>query len=91
MGSQQTSYHSIEEIVGDLLKLRIPVPEAGAEPLVRLNDLAVVEGADNQSRLAQVIDIKAGLVTMQVLDGTKGLATDASVSFLGHPMQVTFR
>lgn len=90
MGSQQTSYHSIEEIVGDLLKLRIPVPEAGAEPLVRLNDLAVVEGADNQPRLAQVIDIKAGLVTMQVLDGTKGLATDASVSFLGHPMQVTF-
>lgn len=90
MGSQQTSYHSIEEIVGDLLKLRIPVPEAGAEPLVRLNDLAVVEGGDNQSRLAQVIDIKAGLVTMQVLDGTKGLATDASVSFLGHPMQVTF-
>lgn len=90
MGSQQTSYHSIEEIVGDLLKLRIPVPEAGAEPLVRLNDLAVIEDMEANTRLAQVIDIKAGLVTMQVLDGTKGLATNASVTFLGHPMQVTF-
>ncbi|MFC3681290.1 V-type ATP synthase subunit B [Bacterioplanoides pacificum] len=89
MGSQQTSYHSVEEIVGDLLRLRIPLPAAGEPPLVRLDDLAVVS-SDDDSRLAQVIDIKAGLVTMQVLDGTKGLATDASVTFLGHPMQVTF-
>jgi len=89
MGSQQISYQSIQEIVGDLLKLRIPLPEVGQPPLVRLNDLALVTGAQD-SRLAQVIDIRAGLVTMQVLDGTKGLATDASVAFLGHPMQVTF-
>lgn len=93
MGSQQTSYQSIEEIVGDLLKLRIPVPAVGEPPLVRLNDLALVsgqQGAQQDSRLAQVIDIKGNRVTMQVLDGTKGLATDASVTFLGHPMQVTF-
>jgi V/A-type H+-transporting ATPase subunit B len=89
MGSQQISYQSIQEIVGDLLKLRIPLPEVGQPPLVRLNDLALVTDAQD-SRLAQVIDIRAGLVTMQVLDGTKGLATDASVAFLGHPMQVTF-
>ena len=89
MGSQQISYQSIQEIVGDLLKLRIPLPEVGQPPLVRLNDLAMVTDAQD-SRLAQVIDIRAGLVTMQVLDGTKGLATDASVAFLGHPMQVTF-
>lgn len=89
MGSQQTSYQSIEEIVGDLLKLRIPLPAVGEPPLVRLNDLALVSGQQD-SRLAQVIDIKGNRVTMQVLDGTKGLATDASVTFLGHPMQVTF-
>ena len=89
MGSQQISYQSIQEIVGDLLKLRIPLPDVGQPPLVRLNDLALVSDAQD-SRLAQVIDIRAGLVTMQVLDGTKGLATDASVAFLGHPMQVTF-
>lgn len=95
-----TSYQSISEIVGDLVRLRIPTPLEGAPPLVRLNDLAVLD-VDNSSaqssasRLAQVIDIRKDLhgqctVSMQVFDGTKGLSTDANVRFLGHSMRATF-
>lgn len=89
MGSANTSYHSIREIVGDLVRVRVPVPEPGTEPVVRLNDLAVLAAAGIESRLAQVIDIRADIVSMQVFDTTKGLPTDASVTFLGHPMTVT--
>ncbi|ASP37300.1 V-type ATP synthase subunit B [Bacterioplanes sanyensis] len=89
MGSANTAYHSITELVGDLVRLTVPVPEPSQPPLVRLNDLAVVRQGELM-RLAQVIDIRDQQVSMQVFDGTKGLATDAEVSFLGHPMQVTF-
>ncbi|GGY37204.1 V-type ATP synthase beta chain [Bacterioplanes sanyensis] len=89
MGSANTAYHSITELVGDLVRLTVPVPPEGQPPLVRLNDLAVVRQGDIV-RLAQVIDVRDQQVSMQVFDGTKGLATDAEVAFLGHPMQVTF-
>ena len=100
MSSMHTSYQSISEIVGDLVRLHIPNPTEDSEPFVRLNDLALLEMGDTASqtsstRLAQVIDIRKDLhnqctVSMQVFDGTKGLATDAKVRFLGHPMQATF-
>ncbi|BFM08729.1 V-type ATP synthase subunit B [Halioxenophilus aromaticivorans] len=81
-----TSYHSITHIVGDLV--RVAMPEPGAAPAVRLADLALID-QDNGSRLAQVTEINGPQVTLQVFDGTKGLATDASVRFLNQPMMVT--
>lgn len=94
MSSKNTSYQSITEIVGDLVRARIPTAEPGI-PLVRLNDLAVLRTQAGKSFLAQVIDIRTDLhkqctVSMQVFDGTKGLSTDAHIHFLGHPMQATF-
>ncbi|MDO6681600.1 V-type ATP synthase subunit B [Oceanobacter sp. 5_MG-2023] len=91
MGSDSTSYRSIVAIVGDLVRLRVATPESGKSTRVRLDDLAVLVSGDGTTRrLAQVIDIRDEQVSMQVFDGTKGLATDVSVQFLGHPMQVTY-
>ncbi|WP_317928661.1 V-type ATP synthase subunit B [Halioxenophilus sp. WMMB6] len=89
MASLQTSYHSITEIVGDLVRLTVPIPGAGQKPVVRLNDLAILSGENMESRLAQVIDIRGSAVGLQVFDSTKGLATNAKVTFLDRPMQVT--
>ena len=88
--SATKSYRSVLAIVGDLVRVRVPVPEAGEAPEVRLNDLAMLKEPDSDvSRLAQVIDVRREVVSMQVFDSTKGLSTDAAVTFLGHPMQVT--
>ena len=94
MSAIHTSYQSITEIVGDLVRIHIPAAQTG-QPLVRLNDLAVLQSSSGKSYLAQVIDIRTDLnnactASMQVFDGTKGLSTDAQVRFLGHPMQATF-
>ena len=40
--------------------------------------------------LAQVIKLAGDEVTLQVFAGARGVATDAQVRFLGHPMQVPF-
>lgn len=85
------SYRSVIAIVGDLVRVRVPVPAAGDTPQVRLGDLAVLTEPDGSgSRLAQVMDIRDERVSLQVLDSTKGLSTAASVTFLGHPMQVSY-
>lgn len=84
-----SSFSSIVEIVGDIVRVRIPVPEKGENPIVRLHDLAVLTSDNASSRLAQVLDIRDDIVSLQVFESTKGLATNARVSFLNHPMQVT--
>ena len=83
-------YSRILEIVGDILKVQVPEPEPGAPPLVRFNDLAMVEERDGRRSLAQVINARRDVVALQVFNGTKGLSTTASVRFLGHPMRVTY-
>ena len=83
-------YSRILEIVGDILKVQVPEPAPGQPPLVRLNDLAVVEDAGGQSSLAQVINANRDTVSLQIFQGTKGVSTRATVHFLGHPMQVTY-
>jgi len=83
-------YSRVLEIVGDILKVQVPEPGPGEPPLVRLSDLALVEDAGGQSSLAQVINASRDIVALQVFQGTKGLSTQATVRFLGHPMQVTF-
>ena len=89
MASVHSSYHSITEIIGDLVKVTVPVPGIGKAPSVRLNDLAVLTAPGIDSRLAQVTEIRGASVGLQVFDSTKGLPTNASVTFLNRPMQVT--
>lgn len=69
-------------IVGDILKVRATD--------VGFGDLAVVDGGDGQKSLAQVIRLDEDEVSLQVFAGSKGLSTDASVHFLGHPMRVPY-
>ncbi|EPJ47732.1 MAG: h+transporting two-sector ATPase alpha/beta subunit central region [Osedax symbiont Rs1] len=82
-------YSRVLEIVGDTLKIQVPLVE-GAETVVRFGDLAVVQSTDEKKSLAQVINIDREVITLQVFSGTKGISTAATASFLGHSMQVTF-
>jgi V/A-type H+-transporting ATPase subunit B len=56
---------------------------------VGLGELAVIR-SPGKSILGQVIRIAGGTVTLQVFGGTKGLSSNDSVRFLGHPMQVKY-
>jgi len=82
------SYSQILEIVGDIARVRVPPGGTGAQ--VRLGDLALVANEGDPDSLAQVIELERDVVTLQVLAGTRGLSTDASVRFLGHPMRVRY-
>lgn len=53
------------------------------------DELAVIT-TPTKTSLAQVIRMNAGQVSLQVFAGTQGIATNARVQFLGHPMQVPF-
>ncbi|HBE72404.1 MAG TPA: V-type ATP synthase subunit B [Planctomycetaceae bacterium] len=77
-----TFFTRVLSINGDVLQVRA----AG----VGLNDLALVEAADGELSLAQVVEIRRDKVSLQVFSGGKGLSTDARVRFLGHGSQVTF-
>lgn len=69
-------------IVGDLLKIRAQD--------VGLGDMALVEMPDGAQSLAQAIELNGDQVSLQVFAGGKGLSTQATVRFLGHPTQVTY-
>jgi len=69
-------------IVGDLLKIRAQD--------VGLGDMALVEMPDGAQSLAQAIELNGDQVSLQVFGGGKGLSTQATVRFLGHPTQVTY-
>ena len=74
-------YHQIDNISGSVVTLR-------AEG-VRNKELAEIDSRVGTS-LAQVIKLAGDEVTLQVFAGARGVATDAQVRFLGHPMQVPF-
>ncbi len=78
-------YSKILEIAGEVVKVRVP-----EDSPARFGDIAIVEGADGWSSLAQVINLDRNSASLQVYSGTKGLGTDASVRFLGHPMQALY-
>ena len=82
-------YSRVIELVGDILRVHVPPGGLGQEPAARLGDLAVIEDGNARS-FAQVISINRDLVSLQVLSGTKGISTTASVTFLGRPMQVSY-
>lgn len=74
-------YHRIDNIAGNVLNLRA---EGAA-----YHELAEVTSRSGTS-LAQVIKLDGDHVALQVFAGTRGIATDAAVRFLGHPMEVPF-
>ncbi len=85
-------YREVLEIVGDILRVRVPVEGAGSLA-PRLHDLGLVEAEETgvqqtaHRALGQVIQLDRDVVTLQVLGGTAGLSTGSSVRFLGHPMR----
>jgi V/A-type H+-transporting ATPase subunit B len=74
-------YTRATAIVGDILRIRATD--------VGLGDMALVETAEGDSSLAQVIQLQDDEVSLQVFGGGKGLSTRATVRFLGHATQVT--
>ena len=74
-------YHRIDNIAGSVLNLRAE----GAS----YRELAEVTSRSGTS-LAQVIKLDGDKVALQVFAGTRGIATDAAVRFLGRPMEVPF-
>ena len=75
------TYQQIEQIAGNVIVVK-------AEG-VGYRELAEVTSAQGTS-LAQVIRLEGERVSLQVFSGSRGIATDAQVRFLGHPMQVPF-
>ncbi len=90
MAQSLVSYSHVLEIVGDIIKVSVPEASTAEGSVVRLGDLAVVEGAGGDQSLAQVIMIDRNRVSLQVFTGTKGLSTDAVTRFLGHPLEVIY-
>jgi len=74
-------YHIIDSLAGSVITLR-------AEG-VKYGELAEVSSRNGTS-LAQVIKLDGAHVTLQVFAGARGIATDAKVLFLAHPMKVHF-
>lgn len=79
--AMQKVYTKIESIVGDVITVR-------AEG-IKNSDLAVVTSPGNTS-LASVIKLDRDLVSLQVFEGAKGIATGDQVRFLGYPMKVSY-
>lgn len=75
------TYHRIDTIAGNVVNLKARD--------VRYGELASISSRQGTS-LAQVIRLNGDSVSLQVFEGGRGVATDATVRFLGHPMQVPF-
>ena len=82
MFSELRIHTKVISIVGDILTIRADD--------VGLGELAIVTNGDGQQSMSQVTEIQQDRVSLQVFAGAKGLATDATVRFLGHPAQVPF-
>lgn len=89
MSQAMVQYSRITEIVGDIVKVRVP-QALTQDAAVCFGDLAVVEDGPTRSSLAQVIHLEQDRVALQVFSGTKGLSTRAKVRFLGLPMRATY-
>lgn len=79
---QLIRYTRIREIVGDVIRLRATG--------IALGDMAEVENTDGEKSLARVIGLDRNMASLQVFTGGKGLSTDATVRFLGHPLDVVY-
>jgi len=84
-------YTKVLEIVGDILKVQVPaITDKHKGAAVRLGELAMLEQTDGERSLAQVNSINRDVISLQIFTGTKGVSTSSTVTFLGHPMRVTY-
>ena len=74
-------YHRIEQVAGNVITV-----QADGVAYHELAEVAAIHGAS----LAQVIRLEGDRVYLQVFAGTRGIATDAKVRFLGRTMQIPF-
>jgi V/A-type H+-transporting ATPase subunit B len=74
-------YHRVDNIAGNVVNVKARG--------VRYHELAEIVSRRGSS-LAQVIRLEGDSVSLQVFAGGRGIATDAHIRFLGHPMQVPF-
>jgi V/A-type H+-transporting ATPase subunit B len=90
MTQELVRYTHVLEIIGDILKVQVKQAQDQSQVAVRFGDLAIVEQPDAGQSLAQVISINRDVVSLQIFDGSKGVSTHSTVTFLGHSMQVTY-
>ncbi len=76
----QKIYSQILQIVGDVIT--VEARDVG------YNEIAEVK-TQNGTSLAQVIRLDGNKVSLQVLEGSRGISTDDKVRFLKHPLQVS--
>jgi V/A-type H+-transporting ATPase subunit B len=82
MVSDLTRVTRVLEIVGDMIRVKAKG--------IALGDLAVVDNVDGESSYAKAVELEGEFVSLQVFTGGKGISTEASVRFLGHPFNVTY-
>ncbi len=82
MSVEIVSKTRVLEIVGDLIRV-----EARD---VALGDLASIHNVDGTVSTGRVTGLDRNIASLQVFAGGKGLSTEARVSFLGHPFEVTY-
>ncbi len=84
-------YSKVEAIAGSTITIK--VPEADKDSIkgavARYNDIAIVENPKGEKSLARVTRCDGDQVTLMILN-PHILSTDVAVTFLGHPMQVTY-
>ncbi|WP_310620108.1 V-type ATP synthase subunit B [Flexibacterium corallicola] len=85
MNTPLLRYTRIAEITGDVAKVLVSPERIGERP--KLDDLALISNEKGEPSLAQVIHLQENEVVLQVFSGTKGLSTQAKVSFSGKPMK----
>jgi V/A-type H+-transporting ATPase subunit B len=85
-----TRYSRILEIVGDIVKVHVPSDDQSSGSDVAFGDLGVVEDSSGFKSLARIIRLDGDVASLQVFSGTKGLSSNASIQFLGHPLRVTY-
>ncbi|MCY4330611.1 MAG: hypothetical protein OXC48_11140 [Endozoicomonadaceae bacterium] len=79
-------YTNILSIVGDILRVEVPVID-GNDANALYGDLVLIEQDNQPVSLAQIIKINRNEVSLQVFSGCKGLSTGVSVRFLNQPMK----
>ncbi|SHG25982.1 V/A-type H+-transporting ATPase subunit B [Kaistia soli DSM 19436] len=83
-------YDRVLSIIGDVLRVALPVQTRDDPAGPRFGDLALVQEGTGGPRLAQVVKIAEGEASLQVFPGTRGLSTRAQTQFLGHAPRVPF-
>ncbi len=80
--SELLGYTRVTDIIGDTCRVKARG--------VALGELALVEDEEGGCSPAKVVAIDGESVSLQVFAGTKGMATDARIRFLGHGLLATF-